>query len=129
MIGCVARRQGPYPMMRPSFVPRLLVLQLGAIFLLLSCASTRPPQKLRVRVAPGFSGTVRLAPCDDKAPAGEVSTDAQGVGNTAACPGQDGSVSIVIVQAGREYTAAASDVAIRRTGDGIATSIEIRLHP
>jgi hypothetical protein len=116
-------------MMRPSFVPRLLALQLGAIFLLLSCASTRPPQKLRVRVAPGFNGTIRLAPCDGGAPANEVATDAQGVGNTAACPGQDGSVAITVVQGNREYSAAAEDVTIRRTGDGIATSIEIRMKP
>jgi hypothetical protein len=116
-------------MMRPSFVPRLLALQLGAIFLLLSCASTKPPQKLRVRVDPGFSGTIRLAPCDSNAPLNEIATDAQGVGNTAACPGADGAVSIVVVQGGQEYTAAASDVAIRRTGDGIATSIEIRTRP
>lgn len=116
-------------MIRPSFVPRLLVLQLSAIFLLLSCASTRPPQKLRVRVAPGFNGTIRLAPCDAQAPAGEVSTDAQGVGTTAACPSQDGAVAIVVVQGNREYSAAAEDVTIRRTGDGIATSIEVRLRP
>jgi hypothetical protein len=116
-------------MTRQSFVPRLLALQLGAIFLLLSCASTRPPQKLRVHVSPGFSGTIRLAPCDSNAPANEVSTDAQGVGNTAVCPSQDGAVSIVVVKGDREYTAAASDVAIRRTGDGIATSIEVLLRP
>ena len=116
-------------MTRSSFVPRLLMVQLAAIFLLLSCASTRPPQKLRVRVAPGFSGTIRLAPCDTKASLDDISTDAQGVGDTAACPSADGALSIVIVQGDREYSAAAGDVAIRRTGDGIATSIEIRLRP
>jgi hypothetical protein len=116
-------------MIRPSFVPRLLALQLGAIFLLLSCASTKPPQKLRVRVAPEFNGTIRLSPCDANAPAGEISADAQGVGSTAACPNQDGAIAIVVVQGNRETPVVASDVAIRRTGDGIPTSIEIRLHP
>lgn len=116
-------------MTRPSFVPRLLALQLGAIFLLLSCASKRPPQKLRVHVAPGFSGTIRLAPCDTDAPASEVLTDNQGIGNTAACPGADAGVDVVVLQNNREYASAAGDVNIRRTGDGIATSIEIRFHP
>jgi hypothetical protein len=116
-------------MTRPSFVPRLLVVQLAAIFLLLSCASTRPPQKVRVHADPGFSGTIRLAPCDSKAPLNEISVDAQGVGNTAACPGTDGALAVVVVQGTREYSAATNEVTIRRTGDGIATSIEIRVRP
>ena len=116
-------------MTRQSFVPRLLIMELAAIFLLLSCASMQPPQKLRVHVAPGFSGTIRLAPCDSNAPAAEVSTDTQGVASTAACPSLNGAVAVVVVQGDREYTASADEVVIRRTGDGIAISIDIRVRP
>jgi hypothetical protein len=95
-------------MTRQSFVPRLLVLELAAVFLLLSCASTRPPQRLRVRVAPGFGGTLQLTPCAGRAGGPEISADANGH---------------------REYTAAPEDISIRRTGDGIPTSIAVRMHP
>jgi hypothetical protein len=116
-------------MPRQSFVPRLLVLQLAAIFLLLSCASTRPPQRLRVRVAPGFTGTLQLTPCASVAAAAEISADANGAASTAICPSADGGVVIVVVQGDREYAAAPEDIAIRRTGDGIPTSIRVRMRP
>jgi hypothetical protein len=114
-------------MNRLSFVPRLMFLQLGAIFLLLSCASTRPPQGITVRVAPGFAGIVQLTPCVAGAGA-DVTADARGMANTSVCPSGGGNVSVAIVQAERQFTAAAQDVEIRRTGDGIATSIDIRVH-
>jgi hypothetical protein len=116
-------------MTRQSFVPRLLVLELAAVFLLLSCASTRPPQRLRVRVVPGFSGALQLTPCAAGAPVAEISADANGAADTAICPGADAGVVIVVVQGDREYTAAPQDIAIRRTGDGIPTSITVRMHP
>jgi len=114
---------------RQSFVPRLLVLQLAAVFLLLSCASTRPPQRLRVRVVPGFTGTLRLTPCAAGALAAEISADASGAANTAICPSTDVGVVIVVVQGDREYAAAPQDIAIGRTGDGIPTSITVRMRP
>jgi hypothetical protein len=116
-------------MTRQSFVPGLLVLQLAAVFLLLSCASTRPPQRLRVRVVPGFSGTLQLTPCAAGAPVGEISADANGAANTAICPSADGGMVVVVVQGNREYTAAPQDIVIRRTGDGIPTSIIVRMRP
>jgi hypothetical protein len=36
---------------------------------------------------------------------------------------------IVVVQGDREYTAAPQDIAIGRTGDGIPTSITVRMRP
>jgi hypothetical protein len=116
-------------MTRQSFVPRLLVLELAAVFLLLSCASTRPPQRLRVRVAPGFGGTLQLTPCAGGAGGPEISADANGAADTAICPSADAGVVIVVVQGDREYTAAPEDISIRRTGDGIPTSIAVRMHP
>jgi hypothetical protein len=116
-------------MNRQSFVPRLLVLQLAGIFLLLSCASTRPPQRLRVRVVPGFTGTLELTPCDSRSGAAEISTDARGAGSTSVCPSEDGNLVIVIVRGSQAYTAAPEDIAVRRTGDGIATSIKVRVRP
>jgi hypothetical protein len=122
-------RSSTSTMTRQSFVPRLLVLELAAVFLLLSCASTRPPQRLRVRVVPGFSGALQLTPCAAGAPVAEISADANGAADTAICPGADAGVVIVVVQGDREYTAAPQDIAIRRTGDGIPTSITVRMHP
>jgi hypothetical protein len=116
-------------MTRQSFVPRLLVLQLAAVFLLLSCASTRPPQRLRVRVVPGFTGTLRLTPCAEEAPGLEISADAHGAAHTSICPSTDAGLVIVVVQGDREQTAAPPDVEIRRTGDGIPTSITVRMRP
>jgi hypothetical protein len=124
-----ASRKSNSAMNRQSFVPRLLVLQGAGIFLLLSCASTRPPQRLRVHVTPGFVGTLQLTPCVSGALAAEVSTDGHGVGSTSLCPSSDGSVVIVVIRGSQQYTSAAEDVTIRRTGDGIATSIDIRLRP
>ena len=116
-------------MVQRSFVPRLLILQLSGIFLLLSCGSVRAPLRIRVHVAPGFAGTMRLAACVSGAPADEIAVDAQGMANTSACPGPDRSVTVVVVEGSREYTAAPGDVSIPRTGDGIATSIEARIRP
>jgi hypothetical protein len=116
-------------MTRRSFVPRLLALQLAAIFLLLSCATSRPPQRLKVHVPPGFAGTIQLSPCVSSAPAAEISTDAQGRADTSVCPHADGNLEIVLIQGNREYTAARDDISIPRTGDGIATSINVRVRP
>jgi hypothetical protein len=116
-------------MTRQSFVPRLLALQVAAAFLLLSCGLTRPPQRLRVRVVPGFSGTLHLTPCAGGAPVAEISADANGAANTALCPSADGGVVIVVVQGNRQYAAAPEDIAIQRTGDGIPTSIAVRMRP
>jgi hypothetical protein len=116
-------------MNRQSFVPRLLVLQLAGVFLLLSCASTLPPQRIRVHVPSGFSGTIQLTPCASNAPATEISTDAQGGGSTSVCPSTDGGVVIVVVRGNWEYTASAEEIAVRRSGDGIATSIDVRVRP
>jgi hypothetical protein len=114
---------------RPSFVPRLLVLQLGTIFLLLSCASTQPSPQIKVRVSPGFAGTIHLAACVPSAPATDISTDAQGNGSTSVCPGAGRSVAIVVVRADGEYTVALKDVSISRAGDGIATTINAQVRP
>jgi hypothetical protein len=122
-------RKSDSAMDRTSFIPRLLVLQLAGIFLLLSCASTRPPRRLRVHVAPGFAGALQLTTCVPEAPGQEISTDARGAGRTAVCPNSDEDVVIVVIRGEQEYTAAPRDVLIRKTGDGIATSIEVQVRP
>jgi hypothetical protein len=116
-------------MPRQSFVPRMLVLELAGVFLLLSCASTRPPKRLRVRLVPGFTGTLQLTPCVAGTPVAEISADANGAAHTTICPSADAGVVVVLVQGNREYTAAPQDVVIRRTGDGIPTSITVRVRP
>jgi hypothetical protein len=116
-------------MTRRSFVPHLLAMQVGAIFLLLSCASSRPPQRIRAHVAPGFSGTIHLIPCVSGAPIAEVFTDEQGRADTSVCPQTAGAVVIVLVKESREYTVATEDISISKTGDGIATSINVRIRP
>jgi hypothetical protein len=114
---------------RPSWVPLLLALQIGAVFLLLSCGSNQASERLRVHVAQGFAGTIHLAACVSSAPATDISTDAQGTAATSVCPRTDGAVAIVVIRGGRESTVAPEDISVSRTGDGIATSIKAQIRP
>lgn len=117
-------------MARPSSrIPQLLAAQLVAIFLVLSCASSQPPQTLTVRIAPGFSGTIHLSTCIVSAPATDISTDKDGAGQTSACPAREASIAIVVVRDDHQYTIGPENVSVLRTGDGLATSIQTDIRP
>jgi hypothetical protein len=99
----------------------------GIAFLMLSCASSSHPDQLTVRIPEHLAGaSLHIDTCVNDAPAGEVKVDDQGTGKTPFCPASDRTVEIEVVGGGY-YKLAAPEVQIRRTGDGIATSIEARL--
>jgi hypothetical protein len=114
---------------RQSCVPLLLAVQLGAISLMLSCASSRPPQRLTVHVAPGFSGSIRLSPCLSSAPATDIFLDDQGMAATSACPSRDASIEIVVLRGDQRLTITSDHISISRTGDGIPTRIQAAVTP
>jgi hypothetical protein len=114
---------------RPSCVPLLLAIQIGAISLMLSCASSQPVQRLTVRVPSGFVGAIHLDTCVPSASASDLSTNSVGAGATSACPARDGNIEITVVRGDRKYTVAPSDVSISRTGDGIPTGIRAEVRP
>ncbi len=99
----------------------------GIAFLMLSCASSSHPDQLTVRIPEHFAGTsLHIDTCVVGAPVGEVKVDDQGLGKTPLCPASDHAVEIEVVGGGH-YKLVSPDVQIRRTGDGIATSIEAHL--
>jgi hypothetical protein len=99
----------------------------GIAFLMLSCASSSHPDQLTVHIPEHFSSTsLHIDTCIASAPAGEVKVDDHGLGKTSLCPPNDHLVEIEVV-GGAHYKLAAPAVQIRRTGDGLATSIEARL--
>ena len=100
---------------------------LGAVFLMLSCASSMRPDPLIVHVPDHFSGTLHVSTCISGAPAGEITVDDHGLGKTSLCPAINRTVEIEVIASDRQYRLAAADVRIERTGDGIATSIEAHL--
>jgi hypothetical protein len=112
-----------------SRIPQLLAVQSAAIFLMLSCASSQPSQRLTVHVAPGFVGPLHLGTCVPSASASEISANSAGMGETSACPSRETGVTIVVVRGEQQYSLAPGDVSILRTGDGIATSIRAEVRP
>jgi hypothetical protein len=105
----------------------LSAVLLGTAFTMLSCASSSHPDQLKVHVPEQFSGTIHVDTCTKGTPSGEVTVDAKGLGKTSLCPAPDHSVEIEVIRADREYKISAPEVHIQRTGDGIATSIEVHL--
>jgi hypothetical protein len=97
--------------------------------LVLSCASSQPPQTLTVHIAPGFTGTIHVSTCVASAPAADVSTDIDGAGQTSACPARNASVAIAVVRGHQQYTIGPEKVTVLRTGDGLATSIQASIRP
>jgi hypothetical protein len=115
---------------RPTMnVALLFAVQIGAISLMLSCASSQPPERFTVRVAAGFTGTIHVNTCVPSAPATDLTVDEQGVGATSACPSRDATVELTVLRADQQYTVAAPDISILRTGDGIPTSIRAEIRP
>jgi hypothetical protein len=114
---------------RRSNVPLLLGVQIGALSLMLSCASSHPPERFTVRVQPEFTGTVHIQTCVQPAPATDLVIDNQGAGATSACPSSDATVELTVLRGDQRYVIAAQDVSIDRTGDGIPTSIKAEIRP
>ena len=114
---------------RQSEVPSLLALQLFVVFLMLSCASSQPTRRLIVHVREGFVGTIRIATCVGSSSAADIYAGPDGAGVTSACParGQDVAVALVRGEEHREVTP--DELVIPRTGDGIATSIQVNVRP
>jgi hypothetical protein len=48
------------------------------------------------------------------------------MGTTSFCPGADHTVEIDLIEEGRHHKIAANQVHIQRTGDGLATCIEVK---
>ncbi len=100
---------------------------LGTAFLLLSCGSSAHPDHLTIRDPRHFTGVMHVDTCVSGAPSEEVTLDPTGVGKTSLCPAPDHTVELEIVEPEQHYKIAANKVHIRRTGDGIVTSIEATL--
>jgi hypothetical protein len=107
-----------------SCIPRLLIAQISAIFMMLSCASSQPLRRITVHTVPEFTGTLRISTCVSGTSGSEISADAQGMASTSLCPGQNVNVEIMVVQGSRQSVVAHEDVSISRTGDGIPTTIK-----
>jgi hypothetical protein len=110
-----------------SNVVCLSVAVLGIALLMLSCASSSQPDQLIVHVPDHFSGTLHIQTCVRGAPAGEITVDSQGLGKTVLCPASDHTVEIEVRASDRHFKLVRPEVQIRRTGDGLATSIEAQL--
>jgi hypothetical protein len=112
---------------RRSEVPRLLALQLFVVFLMLSCASSQPTRRLIVHVREGFVGTIRIATCVGSSTATDVYARNDGVGETSACPARGEDVAVTLVRGAEQRVIASEEIVIPRTGDGIATSIQVNV--
>jgi hypothetical protein len=114
---------------RRSEVPRLLALQLFVVFLMLSCASSQPARRLIVHVKEGFVGTIRIATCVGTSTLTDVYARNDGAGEMSACPARGEEVAVTLVRGGEQRVVAPEEIVIPRTGDGIATSIQVNVRP
>jgi hypothetical protein len=110
-----------------SNLPYLSLAFVAMVFLMLSCGASLHPDRLVVHVPSHFSGSMRISTCVAGAPAGEVTLDERGLGQTSLCPAVNHSVEIEVIGSDRSYKLSSSEVQILRTGDGIAISIEAHL--
>ena len=94
---------------------------------MLSCASSSNPDHLAVHIPPRCPNLLHVDTCVAGAPHQDVTVDEQGHGKTSLCPGVDHSVEIEVIGIGRHYKLVSPEVHIRRTGDGMATSLEAEL--
>ncbi len=116
-------------MTRWSHIPFLLTVQLTAMFLMLSCGAGSTPQQMTVHVPAGYSGKIHIDSCVKTAPPSDVMVDANGAGATALCPANGQRVEILVIRGEQSVKVPATEVTILRTGDGIATSIEVQVRP
>ena len=95
--------------------------------MLLSCASSAQSDQLVVHVPDHVAGNLHIDTCLKGAPAREITVDEQGLGKTQLCPAENHTVELEVVAGQARYKLVAPEVQIRRTGDGLATSIEAKL--
>ena len=112
---------------RSNLVCFLVALAGGALWML-SCGSSSPAHRLTVHL-PQHKNTrvLHVDTCISGASANEVYVNEQGIGKTSLCPAADHAVDIEVVEGDRRYRVASEQVQIRRTGDGIATSVEAQI--
>ena len=114
---------------RRSEVPRLLALQLFVVFMMLSCASSQPTRRLIVHVRQGFVGTIRIATCVGSSTVTDMYARNDGAAETSACPARGEDVAVTLVRGVDQRVIAPEEIMIPRTGDGIATSIQVNVRP
>jgi hypothetical protein len=131
ILGCYTnytkRKPGVPRVPSRSNLPYLSIVFLGAAVLLLSCGSSLHPDQLTVHVPAHFSGNVDIRTCVAGAPAGEVTLDEKGSGNTSLCPSVDHLVEIDVITADGRFKLNSSEVRVLRTGDGFATAIQAQI--
>ena len=108
---------------------RLLAVQLFVVFLMLSCASGQPTRRLTIHVPKDFVGTVRVATCAGSSSAVDIYAGTDGVGETSTCPLQGEDVAVILMRGEEQRAVTPAEVVIPRTGDGIATSIQVSVRP
>jgi hypothetical protein len=114
-------------MLRSNLVCVLALLLSGALWML-SCGSSTPPDRLTIHLTAHHSAPlVHVDACVSGAPAPEVYIDEHGLGKTSVCPAANHNVEVDIVDGDRRYRLTAEKVQVRRTGDGLATSVEAQL--
>jgi hypothetical protein len=114
---------------RRSEVPRLLALHLFVVFLMLSCASSQPTRRLTVHLRKDFVGTVHIATCVGSSASGDVYASTDGQGETSLCPARGEDVAVSLMRGEERRAIAPAEILIPRTGDGIATSIQVNVRP
>jgi|SRR5215472_725421 len=113
---------------RPNVVCCSAVV-LATVLLMLSCASSTPAERLTVHVPePHDTLVTHVNLCISGAPGKDIYVDEHGVGKSSLCPVANQTVTVEIVEGPRHYAVPSEEIQIRRTGDGIATSVEARLH-
>ena len=111
---------------RPNLV-YLSAALVGTAFLMLSCASKTEPDHLTVHAPSHFAGIVHVDTCVNGAPAADIAVDQNGAGKFAVSRRRS-PAEIEVIEDQQHFKLVAHDVRVRRTGDGIATSVEAQFH-
>ena len=106
----------------------LAVICLVAMFYVLSCGSSAPSDQLTIHVpATHAYKSVRVDTCVAGAPVDDVQLDSKGVGKTSLCPRSGHIVAVQLDDGAWKQRISQTQVEVHRTGDGLATSIEVKL--
>ena len=109
-----------------SFGWRGLVLQTVSIITacgLFSCASTSPPQEVKVSVPDGYSGHLRVSLCV----ANPGKADGKGNINVSDCPQSSDRVELIVSRGGKIIRIPFENLSILKTGDKIPVQIDAQL--